>query len=340
MDRDLFPLLEAIRGEGKLTAAAAQVGIPYRQAWQRIQTWEEELGAPLVQKERGRGTRLTSLGERLVDLQIRVNALLEPHLQRASSEIGQELQALLLGGKASLSMVASHDLALNKLIDYLHTRSGTTLEVRFAGSLQSLMSLARGDCELGGIHLPEGPLGAPIGEIYRPWLDSRSQRLIHFVMRSQGLIVPPGNPLGLQDVVDIAGKGARFVNRQPGSGTRLALDQMLERVGLDSEQITGYHAEEYTHLAVAAAVAGGMADVGLGEEAAARMLELDFVPLYREVYYLVVGARALDQQRFSELLSVLRGDDFQDLLHPLSGYDGAGAGEILSPDVLFAKEGV
>ena len=328
LDRSLFPLLQAIRSRGKLTAAAEEVGVPYRRAWQRIRAWEGELGAALVRKERGRGTTLTAVGERLLELHARTSALLDPHLQRAASEVGQELQALLAGGGSGLSMVASHDLALNKLIDYLHTHSGVTLEVRFAGSLQGLTALSRGDCDLAGFHLPEGELGASIAGTFRPWIDPSAHRLVHFVTRNQGLIVARGNPLELGEVADIARRGARFINRQSGSGTRLALDHMLARDGVERDRLTGYHVEEYTHLAVAAAVAGGMADVGLGEEAAAGMLDLDFVPIYREVYYLAAPAAALEGGRFAELLAALRGEDFRALLHHLRGYDGSRAGAV------------
>jgi molybdate transport repressor ModE-like protein len=335
LDQELLPLLAAIRATGKLTTAANRLGIPYRRAWQAIQSWEDELGASLVRKERGRGTRLTPLGEKLLLLQARVEALLHPHLQRAASEVSQELQGFLGGEQAPLAMVASHDLALKKLTDHLNGDRGPGVTVRFAGSLNGLMALGRGECDLAGFHLPEGELARPIRPTFRPWLDPGNHRLVRLVARRQGLIVAPGNPMELASVADIARTGARFINRQAGSGTRLAMDELVSAAGLDGRRIPGYQAEEYTHLAVAAAVAGGLADVGLGEESAARMLELGFVPLYREVYYLALTESLLAAEPVSRLLEVLRGSDFQALIAPLGGYDGEGAGTVVDVETVL-----
>src|SRR5215467_8218044 len=254
VEPELFALLDAIKNTGKLTEAAEQVGVPYRQAWGLLTAWSERMGKPLVTKEQGRGTQLTALGERLLWVRERINARLTPHLESAASEVEQELR------------------------EFLRTRPGPKLDVRFVGSLDSVVALCKGRCELAGFHVPEGALGREILRKYEPWLTPRAQRVIHFVRRNQGLIVLSGNPLGIHTLKDIAAKGARFINRQRGSGTHLALQRMLQEQNIEPAQINGYYTEEFTHLAVAAAIASGVASVGIGIEAAARRLKLDFIP--------------------------------------------------------------
>jgi len=256
IDADLFRLLEAIKRSGKLSVATAEVGLHYRQAWGLITTWSERMGQPLVAKARGRGTRLTALGERLLWIRERINARLAPHLESAASEVEQQLGEILDETHPALCVYASHDLVLAELRDLLRTGSGPKLDVRFVGSLESVVALCKSQCEIAGFHLPEGSLGREVFPKYEPWLKPRVQRLIHFVRRAQGLIVAPGNPLGIGSLADVARTKARFINRQRGSGTHLALDKMLADSGIDKGDISGYYTEEFTHLAVAAAIAG------------------------------------------------------------------------------------
>lgn len=329
MEPALFALLEGIQRTGKLTEATERADVSYRYGWEILRRWSGILGEPLVSLERGRGSRLTELGERLLALHMRVEAHLAPALQQASGEIEEELRTLRERDRDQLRLYASHDLVLSQLVDHLRGHTGASLEARFVGSLHGLTALAKGHCDLAGIHVPEGELGKALAASYQGWLDPHHHRLIRFVTRIQGLIVTPGNPLGLAGVSDIAERGARFVNRQRGSGTRLALDRLLEEAGVDPRRIEGYYVEEFTHLAVAAAVAGGMADVGLGEEGAARMLDLDFVPLFRERYYLVLRAEDLADERLVRLRRELAGPNLARLLSGMKGYDGAGAGDVL-----------
>ena len=130
----------------------------------------------------------------------------------------------------------------------MRTGPGPKLDVRFVGSLESVVALCKSQCEIAGFHLPEGSLGREVFPKYEPWLKPRVQRLIHFVRRAQGLIVAPGNPLGIGSLADVARTKARFINRQRGSGTHLALDKMLADSGIDKGDISGYYTEEFTHL--------------------------------------------------------------------------------------------
>jgi molybdate transport repressor ModE-like protein len=325
---ELFALLEEIKNTGKLTEATQRVKMPYRQAWGLITTWSERIGQPLVSKEQGRGTRLTELGERLLWVQERISARLTPHLESAVSEVEQQLNEVLKKPNPGVTMFASHDLVLAELREFLRTQPGTKLDVRFATSVESVIALCKGRCELAGFHIPTGLLGRDILRKYEPWLKPRAQRVIYLVGRRQGLIVPAGNPRGIKTIRDIATKGVRFINRQRGSGTHLAFDRMLQDEGIDRAEITGYYMEEFTDLAVAAAVASGVADVGIGIEAAARRLKLDFIPLFIEDYYLLGKRETIERNDVEGIVTSLKSPEFVDHVRGIPGYDTTRTGEI------------
>jgi putative molybdopterin biosynthesis protein len=328
VDPALFALLDAIKNTGKLTDATALVGMPYRQAWGLITAWSERMGQPLVTKEQGRGTKLTELGEKLLWLRERINARLTPHLESAASEVEQQLSEILKEPNPAVTMFASHDLVLAELREFLRTRPGPKLDVRFVGSLESVVALCKNRCELAGFHIPEGALGREILRKYEPWLKPRAQRVVHFVRRNQGLLVPSGNPLALHTLKDIATKGARFINRQRGSGTHLALQRLLQEQSIEPSEINGYYTEEFTHLAVAAAIASGVADVGIGIEAAARRLKLDFIPLFVEDYYLLGKRETFERADVEAIVANLKSEEFAAQVRGIPGYDTAQTGTI------------
>ena len=338
IDADLFRLLKAIKRTGKLTLATSEVGLPYRQAWGLITMWSERMGQPLVVKEQGRGTDLTALGERLLWVRERINARLAPHLESAASEVEQQLGAILNEPHPALCVHASHDLVLAELRDLLRTGSGPKLDVRFVGSLESVIALCKSQCEIAGFHLPEDPLRNKIFPKYEPWLKPRVQRLIHFVRRAQGLIVAPGNPLDIRSLADVARTKARFINRQRGSGTHLALDKLLADGGIDRGEISGYYTEEFTHLAVAAAIAGGVADVGLGIEAAARKLKMDFIPLFHEDYYLLAKRETIEREDVQRIIAVLKTEGFRKIVAAFPGYEASVAGSVVTLDDAMSRE--
>jgi len=295
------------------------------------------MGQPLVAKEQGRGTELTALGERLLWIRERINARLAPHLESAASEVEQQLSEILNEPHPALCIYASHDLVLAELRDFLRTRPGPKLDVRFVGSLESVVALCKSRCEIAGFHLPEGTLGREIFPKYAPWLKPRVQRLIHFVRRAQGLIIAPGNPLGIRSLTDVAKTKARFMNRQRGSGTHLAFDKMLQDSGIDRGDINGYYTEEFTHLAVAAAVAGGVADVGLGIEAAARKLKMDFVPLFSEDYYLLAKRETIEREDIGQIIAVLETEAFRKIVGAFPGYEASLAGSVVTLDEVMSR---
>jgi putative molybdopterin biosynthesis protein len=199
------------------------------------------------------------------------------HLYRSPADVERTLVA-----------IGSHDLTLDLLAQFLAAQGlGLRLTSANVGSLGGLVALRRGEAHFGGCHLLDPETGEYNESYVRRYLAGETAVLVTLVGREQGWIVPPGNPLGLRHWQDVMEKEARFVNRQRGAGTRVLFDYELGRLGLRPDQVKGYEREEYTHLAVAAAVASGTADVGLGIQAAARALELDFVPLAQERYDLV-----------------------------------------------------
>ena len=202
------------------------------------------------------------------------------------------------------------------------------------GSLDALEQYAAGRVEIAGFHMPLGLRTQGQHAPYLRWLRSRRDRLIRFVDRDQGLIVPRGNPHRLKTFRDIAGTQLRFVNRQPSSGTRLLIDRLLQDDRIDRSRIVGYVNEEFTHAAVAATVASGGADVGFGLRAAAAKYSLTFVSLVRERYWLAVRAAAVESEAISQLIQTLQSPAFDRIVKRLPGYRSVAAGEVAGIDAL------
>ena len=240
------------------------------------------------------------------------------HLYRTPAEIARTLVA-----------IGSHDLTLDLLAQFLAERQdGLRLMSANVGSLGGLVALRRGEAHLAGSHLLDPASGIYNDSYVRRYLPGQEIVLVTLVGREQGLIVPSGNPKGLANWQDIARADVQFVNRQRGAGTRVLLDYELDRQGVKAEQVKGYAREEYTHLAVAAAVASGMADVGLGIRAAARALDLDFVPLAHEQYDLVIPQAQYESGFLDPLLDLLGDEGFRTAVAALPGYDITPMGNI------------
>lgn len=328
-DFQLVEILGELDASGKLTNAAGKAGISYRHAWNLVAEWEAFFGAPLVQKERGRGSTLTPLGERLLWAGRRAQARLAPELGNLAAEFERSLNESLSDARAALSIQASHDFAVAAVRE-LASRSGIELDLQYKGSFDALAALRRGECDIAGFHVPEGPLGELMRRRYRESLMGRDCRLVTFVTRTQGLIVRAGNPRRIGAITDLCRPDVRLANRQRGSGTRALLEFFITSEGLDRGRIQGYDTEEVTHGAVAALIAGGQADVAIGVQAAATQYRLDFVPLCIERYYLACHASALDSPVLRRLLGLLRGEDFRRIVDALPGYSAEQAGDLVA----------
>jgi len=326
-DFQLVSILERIEATSKLTEAAQFAGISYRHAWNLVKRWEEFFGAPLVDKARGRGTQLTALGQRLLWAARRAQARLSPELENLAADFARALNESLSDQVPALLMHASHDFAVNELRELLG--AATPVEVQYKGSFDALAALRRGECDLAGFHVPEGPLGDLMARRYAECLPLDRFRLVSFVRRTQGLIVRTGNPKEIRGVEDLCRPGVRMVNRQRGSGTRALLEFIISARGLERARMDGYENEEITHAAVAALVAGNQADAGFGVAAAAANYGLGFVPVCTERYYLACDAAALQGPAVEHLLGVLRSEAFVRRVARLAGYSALGAGTLV-----------
>ena len=323
LDARLLPVLRAIAAHGSLNQAVRELGLSYRHAWGMLGELESAIGEPLVRLERGRGAQLTAVGERFLATQDALAARIEPLLDEQAEATARELTGQRPAGDSGVTMRASHDLALARLRDALAGSRACRLDLHFQGSLDCLAALSAGRCDFAGFHVPDLPGRSLLLAQYLPSLKGRSLRVIHFVTRQQGLMVRAGNPLRLGRLADLPRARARLVNRQPGSGTRLAFDHLLAAEGIPPAQITGYEVEEFTHAAVAATVASGMADAGFGIEAAARQHGLGFVPLMSERYFLAARAATLKRPGPRALLAAIEGAAFREILRGLPGYAAA-----------------
>jgi molybdate-binding protein/DNA-binding transcriptional regulator YhcF (GntR family) len=228
----------------------------------------------------------------------------------------------------ALSFAGSHDLALEAL--WAQARGadpGLALSVSYVGSLDGLLALLHGEALLAGAHILDQASGEYNLPVLQRLFVGQPLRVVTLAEREQGLIVDPGNPLGIGGLEDLARPGVRFSNRQLGSGTRTLLDYHLRRAQVDPHSIAGYGTSAPTHMAVAAAVAEGRADAGLGLVAAARAYGLEFVPLARERYDLVMPEEARDCAQVGMLLGIIARPEFRAMVRELGGYDTSHTGE-------------
>ncbi|HET7546224.1 MAG TPA: substrate-binding domain-containing protein [Usitatibacter sp.] len=323
----LIPLLGAIHETGSVARASAKGGHSYRHGWGLVQQAREAFGAPLVNCTRGRGAKLTVLGERLLWADKRIAARLSPVLESLATELEAELERASPQSRGVLRIHASHAFALTALRDFL-ARRHIPLELTYQGSAEALASFQQSGCDAAGFHLPKGELESDVLPIYAKWLKPDAHVVVHVVERRQGIIVAHGNPRNILSVADLVQPKLRFVNRQPGSGSRIVLERLLAREKIDGERILGYDRFEYTHAAVAAYIASGMADAGLGIETAAHQFGLGFVPLVNERYFLVLRRNSLDTPMVQRLLNVMRSKEFKAELVRLQGLDAASCGKV------------
>ncbi len=281
---------------------------------------EKFLAAPL---SRGAGV-ITSL--------VRADGLVVLPRGEQGAEAGQSVTVRLYRNKVELDRtifcIGSHDVILDLLAQFLseHDRRFVSANV---GSQGGLVALRRGEAHLAGSHLLDPETGEYNLAYLKQYLPDLPVKLVTLVGREQGLLVRRGNPKGLKGLGDLARPEVQFVNRQRGAGTRVLLDYQLNLLGIPSEGILGYNQEEYTHLGVAAAVASGRADCGLGIPAAAQALDLDFVPLFSERYDLVIPQEHAVSDLLAPLFDVLAEPTFREAVASLPGYDVSTMGKVI-----------
>ena len=332
----LIDLLQAVSTEGSISAGARALGLSYRHVWGELKRWENELGNELIIWEKGQSARLTEFGAKLMWAERQAQARLAPQIESLRSDLERAFAVAFDDNAHVVTLYASHDDALAALREHALTIDDSSmaklhLDIRFCGSVDAIRGLNEGRCVMAGFHTLQQPAPGSLAErVYKPLLQPGLHKIIGFAQRTQGLMVTPGNPRGLQALSDLKRTSARFVNRALGTGTRVVLDELLAQGGLQSTDIHGYEHTEPSHTAVAQAVASGAADVGLGIELAARTRGLDFVPLVQENYHLVCLKSALQEPAIVALLAVLKSPRWQAQLAATAGYTPALSGEIQS----------
>ena len=324
---------------------ARMLGTVAAQRSRETATLARKVHSPMGEDEFLR-VRLGRVGGRLVATPVQRGAGVIMSLVRADGlvviprlsegiEAGEDITVELLRPideiEGTIVVTGSHDLAIDLLAnDMSLSEPGARIASSNVGSLGGLQAVSRGEAHLAGSHLLDEETGEYNLSFVRRYLKGRDVVVVNLVRRVQGLILPKGNPRGLTSLDDLAREGVTFVNRQRGSGTRVLLDYKLKESGVDPERINGYGREEYTHLTVAAAVAGGSADVGLGILSAAKAMRLDFVPLATEQYDLIIPAELYDGDLLRPMLALIRSVGFRKRVDALGGYDTSTTGDVVA----------
>jgi putative molybdopterin biosynthesis protein len=335
----MMDVLQAVRDQGSISAAARAIGLSYRHVWGQLKAWEQDVGHELIVWERGQAARLSPFGQRLLNAERLAQARLAPQVEHLRAELQQAfakaIETAAQNSSESIVLYASHDHALSALQAHCAAADESPalprlhLDIRFCGSVDAIRALNEGRCTLAGFHVqPVCPAPGLSARTYKPLLKPGLHKIIGFALRSQGLMLAPGNPMGIHHLSDVARTGARFVNRARGTGTRLLLEELLLAHGIQASDLQGYEREESSHAAVAQAVADGSADAGLGSQAAAHDMGLDFVPLAQERYALVCLKASLETPAMTHLLAHLRSTAWAQRLQSVRGYAMDHSGEV------------
>jgi molybdate-binding protein/DNA-binding transcriptional regulator YhcF (GntR family) len=228
-----------------------------------------------------------------------------------------------------LRFSGSHDLVVELLTSHLGVLyQDMRFTTSFVGSLSGLMALKRREADIAGTHLIDTDTGVYNIPYIKKLFPSETVILINLVQRMQGLMIAPGNPKHIVSILDLERPDITFVNRQKGSGTRVLLDAQLRKAGVKSASIKGYAREENTHVSIAAAVAQGQADAGLGAQSAAFNARLDFIPLLKERYDLAVLKENLANLGVQRAIKVIRQESFHNMVASIPGYDLTDTGKM------------
>ncbi|HRY13947.1 MAG TPA: helix-turn-helix transcriptional regulator [Syntrophomonadaceae bacterium] len=263
------------------------------------------------------------------DLQVYMHAGETPAKMSNSANIQQSLEKIIIENQGLI--ICGQDIILDLLTRYLEKRNPMLRSLRsYVGSIDGLLALYKGTANITATHLWDGETGEYNIPYVRRLLPGQRVVIINLVYRTLGFYVAPGNPLAIQDWTDLLKPEVRLINRDKGSGTRVMLDEHLRNLDIDARDIRGYENEEMSHVAVASAVARGLADVGLGtEKASSQVSEVEFIPLTKERYDLVFYKNDLAKSNFQTVLSVLQSADFRDEVNGMGGYDTSRMGEVM-----------
>jgi putative molybdopterin biosynthesis protein len=328
----LFELLTALVEAGSIGHAAQALGTSYRYVWDSLRKWEAILGEPLVCWSQGRRARPTQFALKLLWAERRVRTRMQPHIEVLRSDLARVLTEARDERHQLLTVRASHDLALPVLQQHVADASSLHLDLGFQGSVEALRSLNARECLVAGFHVPAVRGAAPVfARALKPLLKPALHKLIACSRRLQGLMVRKEHAALVRTFPDVLQQRLRFVNRQAGSGTRMLVDHLLHEHSVAPASLRGYLENiEHTHVAVALCVASGVADAGIGVEAAALQFGLHFIPLVEEDYFLACLDANVSHPAVQRLREVLAGPRWRAILGSLPGYrPAASAGSLL-----------
>lgn len=231
---------------------------------------------------------------------------------------------------STLHIAGSHDFLIEHLIKYVTKQADfLTIQPTYIGSLEGLMMLYRGSCDVAAIHLLDPSSGEYNLPFIRLFFVHEPLTVIRLASREQGLIVAKGNPKNIQGFRDLTRKDVTFINRQKGSGTRFLLDSSLAKEKIDPAIIKGYDNEEWNHLSTASYISRGIADVALGIRSAADQLGLDFIPIKDEQFDLVLRWNKKNEEPLQHLLDIIQLTTFEESIRNLEGYNTKELGKII-----------
>ena len=248
----------------------------------------------------------------------------------AGSEVNVRLLSPVEKLQNTVVVIGSHDPLLDELGDMLHVADKDVfMSSSHVGSMGGIMAIRRGEAHAAGCHLLDTANGGYNISFIKKYFPKGGVKLIRCVGRQQGLMVAKGNPLNIQKFADIAKTGLRYVNRQKGSGTRILTDYLCQQDQLDAASIYGYDREELTHNSVAVQIASGSADAGMGIYSAAKLYDLDFIPICIEEYDLLIPDHAWNTPQVQQMIATLKSEAFKEKILALGGYTVENPGEII-----------
>jgi putative molybdopterin biosynthesis protein len=276
-------------------------------------------------------------GSGVVSSFMKADGILEVPQGLEGFEAGAEVNVRLLSPmeklKNTVVVIGSHDPLLDELGDMLHMEnSGVYMSSSHVGSMGGIMAVRKGEAHAAGCHLLDTATGEYNLSYMKKYFPKGGVRLIRCVGRQQGLMVAKGNPLNLQKFSDISREGVRYVNRQKGSGTRILTDYLCKQDNLNVDAIYGYDREELTHTSVAVQIASGSADAGMGIYSAAKLYDLDFIPICIEEYDLIIPDHAWNTPQVQRMIAILKSEEFKKKILALGGYTVENPGEIIPLD--------
>ena len=339
IEPELFQLLGEITRTHSLYKAAQTIGVSYRHAWGLIKKWESHFNEALVDLRRGRGqsTRLTKFGETFYSEYSATENILANEYKKIKQDINKKLDVHLKGDTpSSINISASNDWIINLMDEIFMTRYKNNYELRTRGSIENLKLLSEGQCNIAGFHFPLEKINESLLPQYKHWLDQGNIELMLLSVRRQGIMISKNNTKKIKSLTDLTRRSLKYINRQKRSGTRIIFDELIKQANIQPIQINGYNNEEFTHIAVAAMIASGAADAGMGLEVAAKKFKLHFIPQVREAYFLAFNKK--DKEIKNTCREVIMSNAFRKQLKKLQGYDISNIGKEIPVRRLLANK--